>query len=264
MSTEGLDQLLSREPSTRTFAEIVSVLDRWSGPDLDEVIERAESALQPWPDVVRQAPEDIWQLIQQGEPPTWWSLVRHLRVAEGDTLDVGPALDPPTSVDASYVQVDPGPLQEAHRLRSLDLAGNEGLVSLEFLAGTSHLERFVLSYVELLPDITPIGRLSALRELDLGYNPGLEDISPLVPLSALRWLDLSVNDLIVDFTPLAALSALETLILNKCTELQRLEFLQELKQLRLLQALRLPQVSDLEPLTSTRIETLHLDGRPDT
>ena len=181
-------------------------------------------------------------------------------VLENETLAVGAALEPLTSVDASNVPVDPSPLREAHRLRFLNLTGNEAVISLDFLQGTLQLERLNLSNLELLPDIAPIGQLSFLQILNLGFNPNLKDLSPLAPLASLRWIDLSADERITDFDPLAALTGLEILILNDCTPVQSLTFLLDLPRLRSLSALGLHQLSDLGPLSTTGIETLRIGG----
>ncbi|HZI14529.1 MAG TPA: hypothetical protein VE153_29445 [Myxococcus sp.] len=258
---DALDRLLSPPPSADRFAEAMEVLEGLSGPRLQEALERAEAALRSWPDEARQAPEATWESIQQGAPPPpWWSLVRHVQLVEGETLDVGPALAPLTSVDASQVDIEPSPLRGAPRLRTLDLSANEEVTNLGFLQGTPHLERLVLSSLELLPDLSPLGQLPSLHTLNLGFNTELEDLTPLGALTALRWLDLSGNERLQDLEPLGALSGLEVLILNDCRGVRSLAFLQGLRRLRALYAMRLPHLEDLQPLASLGLEKLHLGG----
>jgi internalin A len=141
------------------------------------------------------------------------------------------------------------------------LAGNEDIISLDFLAGTPQIETLVLSNLELLPDISPIGALANLRVLDLSFDPTLEDISVLANVSSLRRLDLSGDTALADLSPIAALSNLETLILNDCAEIRSVAFLENLKCLRRLFALRLPHLSDLRSLASTALEQLYVGGR---
>ena len=261
MSENKLEQLLSQQPSEKAFADILELLDQWKHSDISSLIEYVEIALQDWPDVIRKAPQEAWQAVQVGESlPPWWSLIRHIRVEDEDTLDVSSALNSITSIDLSRVYVDPSPLRNAHNIRQINLSASQDLIDLEFLLEIPYLEHLILSNLEDLPDISLIGQLSTLRGLDLSFNPNLEDLSSIERLSELRWLDLSGNDRITNLGSLAMLSGLKTLILNGCKNLQNIEFLQELKTLKILFAFGLEAVSDLSPLISLKIEALHIGG----
>ncbi|QSQ13874.1 leucine-rich repeat domain-containing protein [Myxococcus landrumensis] len=258
---DALDTLVSQRPSVDRFAKAMALLEETPSPEREQAIGRAMTALASWPDSTRAAPAAAWQHIQQGlAPPFWWPLVRHVQLVEGDSLDVGPALAPLTSVNASQVSVDVSPLREAHGLRALDLTANEALESLDFLATTPRLERLILSGLELLPDLAPLRALPALHSLTLTFNPTLDDLAPLAPLKALRRLELSGNERLEDFGPLATLSGLESLVLDDCVGLRDLAFLEGLEQLQRLSARRLPLLEDLRPLADLRLRELSLGG----
>ncbi|AGC47257.1 Rab family protein [Myxococcus stipitatus DSM 14675] len=258
---DALDTLLSQRPSTDRFAKALALLEALPTPEREQAVDRARTALESWPDATREAPAAAWQDIQQGmAPPFWWPLVRHLQLAEGDSLEVGPALAPLTSVSSSQVSVDVSPLREAHQLRALDLTGNEALESLDFLQTTPRLERLVLSGLELLPDLAPLRALPALHSLTLTFNPTLDDIAPLASLKVLRWLELSGNERLEDFGPLATLTELERLVVDDCGGLRDLAFVEALPKLRRLSARRLPLLEELRPLANSRLQELSLGG----
>lgn len=256
-----LDTLLAQPPSADHFAKAMELLEGLPVGEREEAVTRAQNALASWPDTSRAAPATAWRRLQQGmAPPFWWSLVRHVQLVEGDSLDVGPALAPLTSINASQVNVEVSPLHEAHELRALDLTANEALESLDFLSQTPRLEQLVLSAMELLPDLSPLRELPALHSLDLTFNPTLDDLSPLASMKSLRRLDLSGNERLKDFGPLATLANLEALVLDDCVGLPDLAFLEELPKLRRLSARRLPVLKDLRPLASTGLQVLYLGG----
>lgn len=256
-----LETLLSQPPSADLFMRLTAALERLWGEDLDEAIDHVAAALERWPDEARPAPRATWQRIQAGEQfPPWWRLVRHLRVEEGDTLEVGRALEQLTSVDASNVWVDPSPLGIAHGLRRLDLTGNPFAADLRFPAGTPWLERLSLASLGDLLECSEVGALQNLRWLDLSFNPTLEEIAGLASLPRLEWLDLSRDSSIEDLELLGALRALETLIIDGCTQVTDLGFLSRLPRLSVLSASGLDGLPDIEPLGSTSIEQLAIGG----
>jgi Leucine-rich repeat (LRR) protein len=260
VSAEQLAALLKQRPSADVFAEIVHVLDEW--PDApDAAISTAAAVLESWPDEARQPPADAWRRIQDGEaPPAWWPLVRHVRAGDDDTLDLGPALDPITSVDASGVQVDLSPLVAASRLRTLNFSGNDRVDNLDFVSGTPELESLHAAGISWPPDFSPLTRLSALSVLDVSFNPELEDIDAVASLVGLQRLDISGDRGLIDLSPLESMRELHTLVMERCEGVRSLEFLRPLKRLRTLAGRGLNGVSDLGPLRSTRVETLHIGG----
>lgn len=258
---DPLDNLLSPPPSENRFVRAMEWIDGLPARERDQAIDRAAAAVQSWPDNTRTAPAAAWQRIQQGEaPPPWWTLVRHVQLVDGDSLDVGPALAPLTSVDAIQVNVDPSPLHEAPGLRALDLTANEEVVSLDFLAGLPRLERLVVSGVELLQDLSPLRELTALHTLSLTFNPDLDDLTPLASMESLRRLDLTGNEYLKDFAPLATLTNLEALVLDDCVGLRSLAFLEGFERLQRLSARRLPLLEDLRPLAGSRLKELFVGG----
>ncbi|MGN6108341.1 MAG: hypothetical protein ACTHU0_24760 [Kofleriaceae bacterium] len=229
---DALDSLLSPPPSENRFVRAMEWIEGLPIGEREQAIDRAAAAVQAWPDTTRAAPAAAWQRIQQGEaPPPWWTLVRHVRLVDGDSLDVGPALAPLTSVDTTQVNVDPSPLHEAPGLRALDLTINEEVISLDFLAQLPCLEQLVLSGLELLPDLSPLSELPALHTLHLTFLPQLDDLTPLASLKGLRRLELTGNEYLKDFAPLATLTNLETLVLDDCVSLRSLAFLEGFERL---------------------------------
>jgi len=256
-----VDDLSGREPSTATFAELTRLLDGLRGPALDAAVARAEVLLAGWPDEARNAP-DAWDLIQQEKaPPRWWTLVRHVRVESGETLDVGRALEPLASVDASDADVNPAPLAGAGRLRFLDLSGNQGIVDLRFLAGTPVLARLLLARPIFQLDLAPIIGLTQLVALDLSGMEGFSDAAILNPLRQLRWLNLSQTDCGATLAALPALPELATLLISECAGVTDFSWMAALPRLRELVARDLPNLATLTGLASESLHTLVVGGR---
>jgi Leucine-rich repeat (LRR) protein len=260
VSDDRLRALLAQPPSAAAFAQIVQLLDE--RPERgDAASAMGAAALEAWPDETRAAPEEAWQRVQEDDVPWWWTLVRHVRVRHRDTLDVGGALDPLTSIDASHVEVDPAPLANARRLRALNLAGNNSFLDLQFLSGALSLEELDLSHLELLPDLDPLAALPALWKLDIRFNHSLEDITALVRATSLRHLDVSGSSYLSELEPIATMASLETLLMDRCARLRDLSFLAPLNKLRRLVVLGPNRVSDLAPLQGLRLESLHIGGK---
>ena len=86
---EGMERLryiLSQEPDSDTWEELIECLDNWS--DLDSFSaagDYAEQQLTTWPAYLRTAPSRQWQAIQDSAPlPRWWKLIRHIELGEDD------------------------------------------------------------------------------------------------------------------------------------------------------------------------------------
>jgi hypothetical protein len=254
-----VEHLLS-QPGPESFRRLASALDAMTGSELDDAVDRCRAALASWPDEARAAPETAWERVQAGDPPPWWFLVRHVRVRAGDTLDVGAALEPLTSVNAGGVPVDPTPLGDAPHLRALDLAANDLVADLEFLAAVRTLERLRLANLAAPPGLAPLGGLEALRSLDLSFNPLLDYLAPAGLPDSLTWLDLSGDSGLLDIDELGALNGLEALLVEDCEQINALDFLADLPRLRSLSARGLDGVDDLTPLASTAVRRLDLGG----
>ena len=147
---------------------------------------------------------------------------------------------------------DLAPLSELSQLRSLDLAGLK-VMDISPLAAFAELQTLRLgsarsaSYMKeklLLADITPIGRLTSLKDLSLNAT-SVSNIGPLSSLKNLTDLEIANTD-VVDLRPLRNLSELRKLVAS-FSPIQRLDALSQLKFLRNLQ-LSATQVSDLSPL----------------
>jgi Leucine-rich repeat (LRR) protein len=258
---DDIENLPRREPSRETFAELTRLLDGMRGGELDDAISRVETSLAVWPDEAREAPE-AWRRIQEGEPPPrWWSLVRHVRVEHGQSLDVGQALASLTSVDASVVEVDPLPLVAAHRLRFLDLSGNPEFGDLEFLSEMPQLERLLLAGSAQQMDLAPVFALKNLRELDLSEMSEFLDAGALAPLQKLHFLNLSSTSCGATLSALSALPALDTLVIDECDGVTNLAWVQSLPKLSDLIARELHGLVRLDELASASLRSLTLGGK---
>lgn len=256
----SVEALESREPSAAAFAELTRLLDDLRGQPLLDALGRAEAALARWPDETRTAP-DAWERIQQDQPPPpWWSLVRHVRVQNGETLDVGTALAPLTSVDASDINVDPTPLGRASRLRQLDLAGNGSVTGLRFVSGTPELERLSLARQELALDLAPLSSLRQFNALNLSFDEHFEDAQLLANLKGLKWLDLTATSCGGTLSALAALPALEDLTIDSCAGVSDLGWVATLPRLSALSAIQLDELDAMDGLSSTSLRELRIGG----
>ena len=107
-------------------------------------------------------------------------------------------------------------LEHATYLTWLHLGGNfiQDLKPFAKLASLKYLEWLdITNNIPRLTDLTPLGVLGQLKELDLHGNHQIVDISPLATLVELKYLDLRFNS-ITDITPLGSLTKLETLRLS--------------------------------------------------
>ena len=121
--------------------------------------------------------------------------------------------------------------------RIRDLSGIENLVRLGELHVYGNNE---------IRDVTPLGRLSALTDLNLARNQ-IEDVTPLAELRTLTSLDLYGNP-VVDITPIGQLTGLMRLRLSSA----HLSDVSALAALTRLARLELPgnAITDLGPLAS--------------
>lgn len=118
-----------------------------------------------------------------------------------------------------------------------------------------------------LEDVSQLGELKGLRELDLNHYrlddvrqlSGLTslrrlklvaggDLTPLASLAHLQWLDISLSEAVSDLSPLARLASLEELNLAQ-TSVSDLSPLAKLGSLRVLD-ISYTQVRDLSPLAN--------------
>ena len=112
-----------------------------------------------------------------------------------------------------------------------------------------------------ISDLTPLGNLTRLEDLDLSDNE-ITDLTPLENLKILRDLDLAHNE-ITDITPLANLNGLEALERNDTKINEIRHSLPPFVNLNGLQNVILShnKISDLTPLENlTRLEDLDLSN----
>lgn len=277
--TDDLMQKLETAVRLRKWGDVRDVLEQWpADATRDQAVERISPALESWSDEVREIPADVWdEVADGGELPPWWSLARHVKLEDANTLDPIDRAPQLTSIALVNPLVELDPLVQLKQLRHLEVSGS--IDEWALLKKFDKLESFAAyepPMVDLHPDTFP----RTLRELTLNGSP-LEDTSAFAPLRALKrlWLERNteLRDLrglsklhelsfleisgcpVVDLAPLSALVQLETLSLHEMPELANLDPLGSLVQLRELRvgASRVTDVSALRKLV--RLERLSLD-----
>ena len=142
------------------------------------------------------------------------------------------------------------------RLHAHD-AGIENLSGIENLVRLGELH--IYGYNQIT-DVTPLGYLPALTDLNLARN-AIEDIGPLANVRTLTSLDLYGNP-IRDITPIGQLTGLIRLRIEQGAHVSDLEALRSLTRLARLE-LAGNDIADLSPLSSlTSLTRLSLSDNP--
>ena len=131
----------------------------------------------------------------------------------------------------------------------------ENLVSLTLGVSSSPPDPDVVSFHNLIKDLSPLSDIANLTELNLA-RVGIEDLSPLAGLTRLEHLDVGYNG-VKDLSIVAALPRLETLIApdNNVDDLTGFYGAGVLKELDLSDNL----ITDISPLASlTNLELLNI------
>lgn len=267
MSNE-LERWRKARPSPQEWKTLVELLDE---RDDDALVAEAETLLASWPDRLRAATPAGWESAQEGSPPSWWRLVRHLELAgldqlrsddaEEDEAPWGGALAHLTSLAIGTAR-DLWPLDALAAipgLTTLDLSQLEQLRSFADLPVLPALRELIARSCPQLANLRGLDRQPALASLDLTRSPKLRlDTLPSMP--GLRALRLDHTATVTSLAPLAAAPALEELYLSGCAKLTDIGGLAALPALRVLD-LRGVRAADLSPLqTLGALRRLWLDG----
>ena len=138
-------------------------------------------------------------------------------------------------------------LSQLPHLTSLDICGGDLTdADISVIGGMTQLTKLYLAGNEFT-DITPLARLTNLRELALHQNRRISDLQPIVALENLTWLNLHRTD-ISDLQPIVALENLTHLDLhdNDISDLQPIVALENLTHLDLHNT----GISDLQPIAA--------------
>jgi Leucine-rich repeat (LRR) protein len=248
LSAEELNLLgtVSKLGALRWYNLIESLEELSEDEAIDEILDAAEQQLTNLPDEKRTVPTEYWQEIREGTTPLprWWKLVRHIKLAEDNNF------------------IDPFPMEYFNNLTSLDVGERRYLVpeELDVIAQFTQLQSLNLSYQEFLVYLQPLTKLTQLVSLTL-IGCSLTDLSGIGELSNLEDLDLSSCYELTNIEPLAALKSLSLLNLEECIELTDLTPLSQLTTLRYLKLSDCTSITDVSPLAGlNQLELLELIG----
>jgi hypothetical protein len=263
---KAFEQWRRRKPSPKAWTELLSLLDGIDDASWPAVLAEAEAALAAWPDRLRAATAGGWAAVQEGAPPRWWPLVRHLALAGLDQLapddpdepdHVGGAIAGLTSlaVGTAYDLWPLDALAGMPLLTTLDLSGLEHLTDLAAIPVLPRLRELVARGCPHLSNLAGLARQPALAAVDLARSPRALSLATLPPLPALRVLHLDACLGVDDLAPLTGARGLEQLYLTGCERLSDLTPLVACRELRVLD-LRLgaaaPSLAPLAGLTTLR------------
>jgi Leucine-rich repeat (LRR) protein len=232
---ERLQYILSQEPDSDTWEEVIECLDNWSDFDsLSAAVDYAEQQLTTWPDYLRTAPSRQWQAIQDGAPlPGWWKLIRHLKLGEDDNPLT--TLPPEVLENLTSIELEDDfvlSLEEMRFLASLNKLGavdwGDLIVSLGDCPASEPIDDILDSAQQQLSNLPDEertvseeyweaireGKISIprwwklVRHLELGEDD--EEISPIEAFTNLTSLDISQH--IFSIEPLAELTNLTSLV----------------------------------------------------
>jgi len=235
---EGIERLryiLSQEPDSDTWEELIECLDNWQDyASLSAAVDYAEQQLANWPDYLRTAPSRQWEAIQDGAPlPRWWNLVRHIKLGRDDNI-----LDPfPVEglENITSIKLEEDICLSAEELNLLGTVSKLGALrwynlieSLEELSEDEAIDEILDAAEQQLTNLpdekrtvpteywqeiregtTPIPPWWKLvRHLELGEHDG--ELLPVEAFTNLTSLDIS-NCHLIDIDPLAELTNLTSL-----------------------------------------------------
>jgi len=260
---EGMEQLrsiLSQEPDSDTWEELIECLDNWQDyASLSAAVDYAEQQLGDWPDYLRTAPSRQWEAIQDGAPlPRWWNLVRHITLRRDDNI------------------LEPFPVEGLENITSIELEEDiwfsaEELNLLSTVSKLGALEWYdLIESLEQLPEDEAIDEILDAAEQQLTNLPDekrtvpteywqeiREGTTPIPPWWKLvRHLELGEDD--GELLPVEAFTNLTSLDISNC-HLIDIDPLAELTNLTSLKLVDNLIAFGIEPLTNlTQLVSLRL------
>ncbi|MEJ8751476.1 cell wall-binding repeat-containing protein [Lagierella sp. ICN-221743] len=139
---------------------------------------------------------------------------------------------------------DLSPLEKSTKLTRLLANGNK-IESLDSLKNLTELKEIHVSENKI-KDLSPLGKLVNLEDLDISNNPDIESLEVLKKLTNISELKINNAKKVKDFSPISKLTKLEdlTIIRSGLTDISFLRGLNEITEMNL----QMNQIYDINPL----------------
>lgn len=139
---------------------------------------------------------------------------------------------------------DLSPLEKSTKLTRLLANGNK-IESLDSLKNLKELKEIHVSENKI-KDLSPLGKLVNLEDLDISNNPDIESLEVLKNLTNISELKINNAKKVKDFSPISKLTKLEdlTIIRSGLTDISFLRGLNEITEMNL----QMNQIYDINPL----------------